>query len=74
VYERQSAGVAAVALRRSKQMERLNGRVAIITDGAGGIGAVTAERFIREGARVVLADIDESKVRGVAARVPAARS
>jgi NAD(P)-dependent dehydrogenase (short-subunit alcohol dehydrogenase family) len=69
VYERQSAGVAAVGLRRSKQMERLIDRVAIITGGAGGIGAATAERFTREGARVVLADIDESKVRGVAARL-----
>jgi NAD(P)-dependent dehydrogenase (short-subunit alcohol dehydrogenase family) len=51
------------------QMQRLTDKVAIITGAAGGIGAATAERFMREGARVVMADIDESKAVAAAARL-----
>ena len=39
-------------------MDRLRERVAIVTGGASGIGRATVERFISEGARVVLADMD----------------
>src|SRR5580658_2721544 len=38
--------------------EELKDKVAIVTGGAGGIGRATVERFIAEGARVVIADID----------------
>jgi 2-dehydro-3-deoxy-L-rhamnonate dehydrogenase (NAD+) len=38
----------------------LNGRVAVITGGAQGIGYAVAERFIASGAKAVLWDIDEA--------------
>lgn len=36
---------------------RLDGKVAVITGAASGIGAVTARRFVAEGCRVILGDI-----------------
>jgi rhamnulose-1-phosphate aldolase/alcohol dehydrogenase len=47
-------------LQRMPAPKSMAGRVAIVTGGAGGIGAATAERYLREGACVMLADIDDA--------------
>lgn len=41
-------------------MQRLEDRTAVVTGGASGIGLATARRFAEEGARVVIADLDEA--------------
>jgi NAD(P)-dependent dehydrogenase (short-subunit alcohol dehydrogenase family) len=48
-------------------MGRLDGKVAVVTGGASGIGAGTVARFIEEGARVVVADLQREAGEAVAA-------
>jgi 2-hydroxycyclohexanecarboxyl-CoA dehydrogenase len=48
---------------------RLEGRVAIITGGGGGIGSAAGEVFCREGAQVVLLDMSAELAESAAARI-----
>ncbi len=49
---------------------RLEGKVAIITGAANGIGRATAVLFANEGARLVLADVDEKGLNKTAGLIP----
>ena len=52
-------------------MALLTGKISIVTGAAHGIGAAIAERFVREGANVIIADINEDAGRQVADRIGA---
>jgi len=51
---------------------QLDGKVAVVTGGASGIGLATVELFIAQGARVVVADLQHDKGAGLEARFPGA--
>jgi len=53
---------------------RLDGKVAIVTGGASGFGRATTLRFAREGAHVVVADLDAPRGSGVVEEVRSAGS
>lgn len=60
------------AQTKSKGLNRLADRVAIITGAAQGIGLATAELFSREGAKLVIIDVDEALAVTRAAELQAA--
>jgi NAD(P)-dependent dehydrogenase (short-subunit alcohol dehydrogenase family) len=53
-------------------MGRLQDKVAIVTGGGGGIGRATALMMAREGARVVVADLNLDAARDVTGQIEAA--
>ena len=53
----------------ARGLGRLQGKSAIVTGAAKGIGRATAELFAREGARLVLADVDEAGLAELRARL-----
>jgi NAD(P)-dependent dehydrogenase (short-subunit alcohol dehydrogenase family) len=53
-------------------MERLSGKVAIVTGGGGGIGGASARALSRAGAAVLVADINEGAAEAVAAEIRSA--
>jgi len=44
---------------------RIEGKVAVVTGGCSGIGLATVQRFVEEGARVVVGDIDDERGRAL---------
>lgn len=52
-------------------MGQVQGKAAIVTGGASGIGAACAATLAREGARVLLTDIDDTRGEALAARIRA---
>src|ERR1700753_214350 len=51
---------------------RMQGKVAVVTGGASGIGQRTIERFVAEGGNAVVADIDEARGQRLAGDLGAA--
>ncbi len=60
----------AELVRQADPSPRFDGLVAIVTGSAWGIGQVYAERLAAEGAKLVLADVREEKVKETAATLP----
>ena len=50
-------------------MGQVDGKIALITGGGSGIGAACAETMAREGARVVITDVDIGAAESVAERI-----
>jgi len=53
-------------------MKEFKGKVAVITGGASGIGRAISERCVREGMKIVLADVDETSLANAEAELKTA--
>jgi NAD(P)-dependent dehydrogenase (short-subunit alcohol dehydrogenase family) len=53
-------------------MGQVEGKVAIVTGGASGIGAACAATLAREGAKVVVTDLDDTRGEAVVAEIASA--
>jgi NAD(P)-dependent dehydrogenase (short-subunit alcohol dehydrogenase family) len=53
-------------------MAQLDGKIAIVTGGASGIGAACSQTLAREGAKIVISDIDDPRGDALAAQLNAA--
>jgi len=57
-------------LEKQNVTSSLEGRIAVVTGGASGIGEACARDLASRGARVVVADIDEARAQAVAGTIP----
>ncbi|XBI89409.1 hypothetical protein VPH35_027222 [Triticum aestivum] len=64
-----SSGVGLARFSRAPSSQRLAGKVAVITGAASGMGKATAAEFVRNGAKVILTDIQDDLGRAVAAEL-----
>lgn len=54
--------------------DRLTGKTVLVTGAAGGIGGTVADRFTREGARVIYTDVDLDRAASAAGELPLTRA
>ncbi len=59
-------------MEKRDSMGRLEGKIAIVTGAAKGLGEADARLMAQEGARVILTDVDEANGRRVASEIGAA--